>query len=125
MLTRPLDPTSVTDWPPKPPPLLTAEQLDDLGTYMVLDTNRLTKIGFEKLVEERPQRSDFHPNVKRLRHKAAPLLNHLKERGASVTHSTPPWTDQPRKDTLRRGPHKLADKFADFLCEELLDFVKK
>jgi hypothetical protein len=125
MSTRPLDPTSVTEWPRKPPLLLTAEQLDDLGTYIVHDANRLTKIGFKKLVEERRQRSDFYPNMKRLRHKAAPLLIHLKERGASVVHSTPPWTDQPRKDTLRRGPHKSADEFADFLREELLDFVKK
>jgi hypothetical protein len=125
MPTRPLDPTSVTEWPPKPPLLLIAEQSNDLGTYIVRNANRLTEIGFEKLVEERRQRSDFHPNVKRLRHKAARLLNHLKERGASVTLSTPPWTDQQREGTLRRGPHKSADEFADFLREELLDFVKK
>jgi hypothetical protein len=79
MLTQPLDPTSVTEWPTKQPLLLTAEQSDDLGTYIVRDANRLTEIGFEKLVEERQQRSYFHPNVKRLRHKAARLLNHLKE----------------------------------------------
>jgi hypothetical protein len=125
MPTRPLDPTSVTEWPPKPPLLLTAEQSDDLGTYIVRDTNRLTEIGFEKLVEERRQRSDFHPTVTRLQHKAARLLNHLRKRGASVTLSTPPWTDQQREDTLRRGPHKSSVEFADFLREELLDFVKK
>jgi hypothetical protein len=126
MLTRPLDPNSVTEWPPKPPLLLTAEQSDDLGTYIVRNTDRLTEIGFEKLMEERRQRSDFHPNVKRLRHKAAAgLLNRLKERGASVTLSTPPWTDRQREETLRRGPHKSSVEFADFLGEELLDFVKK
>jgi hypothetical protein len=61
MLTRPLNPTSVTEWPPKSPLLLTAEQPDDLGTYIVRDTNRLTEIGLEKLVEERRQRLDFTP----------------------------------------------------------------
>jgi hypothetical protein len=103
MPARQLDPTSVTEWPPKPPLQLTAEQSDDLDTYIVRDANRLTEIGFEKLVEERRQRSDFHPNKKWLRHKAARLLDHLKKRGSSMTLSTLPWTDQQRKDTLQTG----------------------
>jgi hypothetical protein len=67
----------------------------------------------------------FTPKVKTLCHKAARLLNHLKERGASVILSTPPWTDRQRTETMRRNPHKSAVKYVDFLHDELLDFVKK
>jgi hypothetical protein len=105
--------------------LLTTEQSDNLGTYIARDSLRLEDVGFEQLVNERRQRSDFHPQVKTLRHKAARLLNHLKERGASVVLSTSPWTDQQRTDTMRRGPHKSAVEYVDFLRDELLDFVKK
>jgi hypothetical protein len=86
--------------------LLTTEQSDDLGKYIVRDSLRLEDVGFEQLVNERRQRSDFHPKVKTLCHKAARLLNHLKERGASEIFSTPPWTDQQRTETMSRGPHK-------------------
>ena len=58
---RPTDPTSVTAWPPQPPMLLTTEQSDDLGTYITRDSLRLEDVGFEQLVNERRQRSDFHP----------------------------------------------------------------
>jgi hypothetical protein len=105
--------------------LLTTEQSNDLGTYIVHDSLRLEDVVFKQLVNDRRQQLDFHPKVKTLRHKAARLLNHLKERGASVIFSTPPWTGQQRTDTMRRGSHKSAVEYADFLREELLDFVKK
>jgi hypothetical protein len=124
-VTRPTDPTFVIAWPPQPHMLLTTEQLDGLGTYIVGDSLRLEDAGFEQLVNERRQRLDFHPKVKTLRHKAARLLNHLKERDASVIFSTPPWTHQQRTKTMRQGPHKSAVKYVNFLQEELLDFVKK
>jgi hypothetical protein len=38
---------------------------------------------------------------------------------------TSPWTEQQREETLKRGPHKSSNEHADFLREELLDFVQK
>jgi hypothetical protein len=105
--------------------MLTTQQSDDLDTYIVRDSKRLLEVGFVKLMDERRGRSNFDPNVKTLNHKAARLLDHLHTRGANVTLLTPPWTEERRKETLQRGPHKSADKHAEFLREELLDFVKK
>jgi hypothetical protein len=104
---------------------LTTQQSDDLGTYIVRDSKRLLEVGFDQLVEERRGRSDFHPKVKTLNHKAARLLDHLRTRGANVKLSTPPWSEERRAETLKRGPHKSANEHAKFLREELLDFVKK
>jgi hypothetical protein len=105
--------------------MLSTQQLDDLGTYIVRDSQRLLEVGFDQLVKERRGRSDFHPKVKTLHHKAACMLDHLRARGANVTLSTPPWSEERREETLKRGPHKSADEHSDFLREELLDFVKK
>lgn len=119
------DPTSVTEWPPSPPLLLSEAQSENLGTYIDRDTKRLGEIGFAKLVSERRKRSDFSPGVRKLRHKAARLLDHLRKRGANVTLTTPPWSDQRKNETMARGPHKSSIEHADFLREELLDFVQK
>jgi hypothetical protein len=103
LVTQPGDPTSVTEWPPQPPLLLTEEQSDNLGTwYTIHDMQRLMEAGFKKIVEERMQRTDFHPRVKKLRHKAtARLLNHLKEGGSNLALSIPPWMNQQHKETLQ------------------------
>jgi hypothetical protein len=93
--------------------------------YINRDTQRLLDIGFEKLVAERRGRSNFHPGVKRKKHKAACLLHHLKERGVNVMLLTPPWDEQQQEATLECGSHNSANEYSNFLHEELLDFVKK
>ena len=107
------------------PLILSEVQSENLGEYIVRDSSRLIDVGFEQLVRERRKCSNFHPQVKKLRHKAARLLDHLHKRGANVTLSTPPWDDAHLENTMRRGPHKSAVEYSDFLQEELLDFVQK
>ena len=107
------------------PLILSEVQSENLGEYIVRDSSRLIDVGFEQLVRERRKRSNFHPQVKKLRHKAARLLDHLHKRGANVTLSTPPWDDARLEATMQRGPHKSAVEYVDFLQEELLDFVQK
>ena len=107
-------------------PLILSElQSDNLSEYIVRDSSRLIDVGFERLVRERRKRSNFHPKVKLLQHKAARLLDHLRKRGANVTISTPPWDEARLEATMERGPHKSADEYVDFLREEFLDFVQK
>jgi hypothetical protein len=127
MVTRPTppDPTSVLEWPPKPPLLLTATQSEDLGAYIDRDSKRLQEIGFERLVAERRGRSDFSSGMLDLPHKASTFLHHLKHHGATVSLSTPPSDKKRMEDTIKRGPHKSANEYAEFLREELLDFVQK
>jgi hypothetical protein len=76
------------------------------------------------MAEQRGE-SDFHPGVGKNRHKAARFLEHLPKRGANVTLTTPPWDEQRDDEMMKRGPHKSAVEYADFLQEELLDFVQK
>jgi hypothetical protein len=90
------DPTSVTEWPPSPPLLLSEAQSENLGTYIDRDTKRLGEIGFAKLVSERRKRSDFSPGVRKLRHKAARLLDHLQ--GCSPSRPSPQTRSQRNAD---------------------------
>ena len=109
----------------KTPLVLSETQSENLSEYIVRDSSRLLDVGFEQLVREQRKRSNFHPQVRKLCHRAARLLDHLHKRGANVTLSTPPWDDTRLESTIRRGPHKSANEYADFLQEELLDFVQK
>jgi hypothetical protein len=120
------DPCSVLEWPPvQPPVILSEKQSEDLGEYIKRDADRLEKVGFEQLVAKRRGRSNFNPGVGKTCHKAARFLEHLRKRGANVTLMTPPW-DKLRVDEMtKRGPHKSAVVYAEFLQEELLDFVQK
>lgn len=119
------DPTSVMDWPPSPPLVLSEQQSNDLGTYLARDSKRLEEVGFETLVNERRKRSDFSPRVCELRHKAARLLDHIRKRGVSVALQSAPLTEGELDESMARGPHKSATEYKEFLREELLDFVRK
>ena len=107
------------------PLIISEEQSEKLSEYISRDSSRLLDVGFERLVRERRKRSNFNPQVRRLRHKAARLLDHLHKRGANVTLATPPWDNDRLEATLERGPHKSAAEYVEFLREELLDFVQK
>lgn len=39
--------------------------------------------------------------------------------------TTLPWTRERQRETLKRGPHKLAHEYAEFLSKEMLKFVNK
>jgi hypothetical protein len=125
MDVAPSDPTSVMEWPPSPPLVLSESQSEDLGTYIKRDSRRLERVGFSQLVEEQRQRSDFSSGVRQIPHKAARLLDHLRKRGANVSLKPPPLTDGARDEKMQREPHKSAVAHADFLREELLNSVRK
>jgi hypothetical protein len=105
--------------------LLTTPQRDELSKYIVADSTVLESAGFEELVNTRRGKSDFGLNVKNIKHKAARYLHHLKKRGANVVLQTPPWSLDRLEETIKRGPHKSSEEHAEFLREELLDFVQK
>jgi hypothetical protein len=106
-------------------PLLTSVQEDELSKYIAADSAVLESSGFEKLVKLRRGKSDFGRNVKKIKHKAARYLHHLEKRGANVVLKTPPWSLERLEETIKRGPHKSSEEHAEFLREELLDFVQK
>ena len=73
---------------------------DQISTLAELELGKLARgfcaqvmqHGWERVVQQTRGRSNFSPDVRRLPHKAARLLEHLRRWGASVPTSTPPWT---------------------------------
>jgi hypothetical protein len=65
---RPAGPVAAPQ--PTPPPL-SESQYQELCKYIDCDVTRLKEVGFAKLVDERRGRSDIHPKVHKLRHRAA------------------------------------------------------
>jgi hypothetical protein len=100
-------------WPLQPPMLLTTEQSEDLGTYIVCDSLPLEDVSFEQLVNERRQRLDFHPKVKTLRHNTTePPQRERHKRDLLYSTLDQPTTDQdhavrPPQISRQVGPFSL------------------
>ena len=79
------------------------------------------------MVQQTRGRSNISPDVRRLPHKAARLLEHLRRRGASVvpTTSTPPWTPQQRESAIQRDPHQSFMAERDFVYAEMAEFCNQ
>ena len=114
-----------SDWPPKAPLLLTEDQSENLGKYIEEHVKILQEQGFDSLVHQVRGKSDIHPDVHRLPHKAGRLLKHFQKRGAPIVFETKPWSQERVEAALKRGPHKSANAYMEFLREELIDFVRK
>jgi hypothetical protein len=68
---------------------------------------------------------DLHPDVGKLPHRAAHLLNRLRVSGAPVETKSAPWTRQQKQEAIRRGPHQSAHQHVDFLRQEYVDMICK
>jgi hypothetical protein len=68
---------------------------------------------------------DLHPDVGKLPHRAAHLLNRLRVSGAPVATKSAPWTRQQKQEVIRRGPHQSAHQHVDFLRQEYVDMIRK
>jgi hypothetical protein len=98
---------------------------DKLGTLVKEDVKRLETIEIISLFKSRQGRGDFATLEKICHHPAHQYLKHIGVHGALVVLTTPPWTREQNNAALKRGPHKLAHDYLDFLQEEMADFVKK
>lgn len=106
-------------------PRLTTGPHNDLGEFITRDAQLLDELGWEKFVTLKRGKSDFHPQVGRIRHRAGRLLDHLRKRGASVVMKSLPVTEAELMAALARGPHKSSHDHADFLQDELGDFINQ
>jgi hypothetical protein len=70
-------------------------------------------------------KGDLQPNLHQLPHPAAKLLQQIQSFGAVIQMTSPPWTDQKKQETVKRGPHRSAYEHVDFLREEFSDMVRK
>ena len=121
-------PAADSSWATAPrdgPLLLSQAQVNNLGTYIDRDTRLLEELGWHKFIQARRGRSDLSPRVDSLHHPARSHLRHLRKWGARVPMSTAPWSETRLAATMTRGPHKSAFEYAEFLGEELVQFVLK
>ena len=96
-----------------------------LGECIQRDAKLLTTLGFQNLVRTRRGRGDFTSLDNIRSHPAHRLLRQYARRGAPVVYSTPSWSAARIQAAVRRGPHKSAAEFQDFLAGEMLDFINK
>jgi hypothetical protein len=113
--------TAPTDGPIR----LSTLQVKSLGTYVDRDVRLLADLGWKKFIQVRRGESDLSSAVDTLPHPARSHLRHLRRRGARAPMSTAPWSEERLAATMARGPHKSAFEYAEFLGEELVEFVLK
>jgi len=69
--------------------------------------------------------SHLRPELETLPHPAAPLLSYMHQYGVPASCTTPPWSQEVLEERLERGPHKSAQKAAEFIRGEMADFHEK
>lgn len=99
---------------------------DPLGKLVKASVKAFRDTGtWEEFVATQRGSPDLAGNVGLLKHPAASLLKHLRGRGVPIPMTTPPWTKERLAAALARGPHKSAKEYAEFVCEEFVDFINK
>jgi hypothetical protein len=88
------------------------------------DVDLLQRLGWCQFVKLRRSRGDF-ASLDNIDHPAHRILRQLKEKGAPVQFSTPPWPRQRILHALKRGPHKSCNNHVSFLEEEFVDMIHK
>jgi hypothetical protein len=99
---------------------------NEIGEYVARAKGLLNKHGWHRTCNIlRGDRSDIHPNVKNLKHKAAPLMERIRRNGAPVILSSALWSEETKRERFAQGPHNSAHEFVELLGDKFLDFLKK
>lgn len=96
-----------------------------LGKWATAAAERVLLRGWERMVSEQRGMSNLTETVGSLPHKAARLLKMLRQKGAGVLTSTPPWTQAQIDRAAHRGAHRSAAEYTEFVAEELLEFCEQ
>ena len=83
---------------------------------------QLAAKGWVRLVAEQRGTSNITATVRELRHKAARLLDHLRQR---VLLSTKPWSRERQQQAVIRGPHPSSQSEREFVHQEIYDFCRQ
>ena len=83
------------------------------------------KHGLAGTVQKLRSALDVNPSVRHLRHPAARYLTYLGKHGAPVQVRCPVWTPTRLEQANRRGPHKSAIEYRDFMYEEMATMADK
>lgn len=82
-------------------------------------------LGWAEAIRQHRSPPDLTEDVGQLPHKAKRFLNYLRKQGAPVRMKTSPWHMSRLRAALRRGPHKSALEYLDFLDSEMAQMVGK
>ena len=104
-------------------PLLRDDRLGKLVTNSV--DSFLSSPSWPAFVASFRGPSNIASGVHALPHRAAPLLEHLRLHGAPVPFHTPAWTAAHQHRCAARGPHASANDHAEFVREEMAEFLEK
>jgi hypothetical protein len=96
-----------------------------LGKWAHGMQQQLAAKGWVRLVAEQRGTSNITATVRELRHKAARLLDHLRQRGAGVLLSTKPWSRERQQQAVIRGPHPSSQSEREFVHQEIYDFCRQ
>jgi len=96
----------------------------ELGEYITRDVALLKRLGWTEFIRQRRCKGNI-ATLDDVHHPAKRLLKLYKHRGAPVKFATKPWSRQRINQAIKRGPHKSALEYLEFLKEEFVDMIEK
>jgi hypothetical protein len=106
-------------------PQLSQKQEIELGEYIIKDSELLDAVGWDRFVDIKRGKPDLTIRGAIRAHPASHMLGRLQRSGAPVVLHTAPWSHARQTSTMKRGPHKSAHEFAEFLKDELAEFIRQ
>ena len=80
---------------------------------------------FEDFIRACRGPSDLQPNVGKLPHPAATLLDEYRTQGVPYKTQAENWSQTQREEALQRGAHQSAYQYLEFVRSEFVDMVRK
>ena len=107
-------------------PVVSTRQLynDRLGRLVAqLSHDFQNAESWEAFVNQFRGRSYLSPNLDQVDHPAVDLLKTWRDEGVPANTSSPPWSLDQLDACIQRGCHRSATEHADFLREEMSEFI--
>ena len=98
---------------------------DWLSFSAMCSAQRLRKLGLPGLITSVRGKPDIHSSVRTLPHKAAPLLDQMRRKGAPVKIDGTPLTPKQLAAAIAYESHNSCDRDPSFLRQEMRNFVEK
>ena len=109
-----------------PPPVAVEKGTADwLSESAVRSALRLKKVGLPGLIASVRGETYTHYAAGALPHKAAPLLDHMRQKVTPVKIDRPPLTPEQLSAAIAYGSHNSCNRDPSFLRTETRDFVEK
>ncbi len=99
---------------------------DRLGTLVrdLCDAYRKAP-SWETFVHEFRGRSYLSPEIDDIDHPASELLRNWRDNGIPAYTESPAWTTEQKDECIRRGCHASANEHANFIREEMAEFIER